>query len=195
MPALESLADRIEQGDGLDDVAAKVQGLIRRVLPPAAAQVLRGAPLGHPLHAALVAIPIGAWSSAAALDLMGERAAAGRLTGFGCVAALPTALAGAADWANTTGASRRTGLVHAAVQDVALMTYFGSWRARRRGHAARGVALSTVGAGLLSLGAWLGGHLTYSQGVSVETEDFRQRTARDASHTPAGHVVVEAATS
>ena len=50
--ALETLADRIEHADALDDIAAKVQGLIRRVLPPAADGMLRGEPLGHPLHRA-----------------------------------------------------------------------------------------------------------------------------------------------
>ena len=191
MPALESLADRIERADALDGVAAKVQELIRRVLPPPAHDVLRGDPLGHPLHPALVAVPIGAWTSAIVLDLTGERSAAGKLTALGCIAALPTAAAGAADWVNTTGAARRTGLVHAAVNDAALMTYVLSWRARRRGRGMRGMMLSLAGGGLLSLGGWLGGHLAYSQGVGVDTGDFEQRSARDASHTPDGHVVVE----
>jgi uncharacterized membrane protein len=191
MPALEALADRIEQADALDGVAAKVQELIRRILPASAHDALRGGPLGHPLHPALVAVPIGAWTSALALDLTGERSASGKLTALGCIAAVPTAAAGAADWVNTTGAARRTGLVHAAVNDVALMTYFLSWRARRRGRGMRGTALSLAGAGLLSFGGWLGGHLAYSQGVGVDTGGFEQRSAREASPMPDGHVVVE----
>jgi uncharacterized membrane protein len=191
MPALEVLADRVEQADALDGVAAKVQGLIRRVLPPAAQDLLRGGPLGHPLHPALVAVPIGAWTSALVLDLTGERSAAGKLTAIGCLAALPTAAAGAADWVNTSGAARRTGLVHAAVNDAALMTYVLSWRARRRGRGIRGIMLSLAGGGLLSLGGWLGGHLAYSQGVGVDTGDFERRVAGESAPTPDGHVVVE----
>jgi uncharacterized membrane protein len=191
MPALQTLADRIEHADMLDDVATKVQELIRRALPPAAEQMLRGEPLGHPLHPALIALPIGAWTSASVLDLVGERSAASKLTAVGCLTALPTVAAGSADWATTTGASRRTGFVHAAVNDAALMTYLMSWRARRRGHWVRGAMMSLVGGGLLGLGGWLGGHLSYSQGVGVDTEDFEQRTAREASDTPEGHVVVE----
>jgi uncharacterized membrane protein len=191
MSALEALADRVEQADVLDDIAAKVQGLIRRVLPPAAEEVLRGEPLGHPLHPALVAVPIGAWTSASALDLLGERSAASKLTALGCLAALPTAASGAADWATTTGASRRTGLVHAAVNDAALLTYLMSWRARRRGRSMRGAALSLIGAGLLGVGGWLGGHLAYSQGVGVNTENFQERVAGNADHASTGHVVVE----
>lgn len=193
--ALETLADRIEHADMLDGVAAKTQELIRRVLPPATEEVLRGEPLGHPLHPALIALPIGAWTSASVLDLMGERSAASKLTALGCLTALPTAAAGSADWATTTGASRRTGFVHAAVNDAALMTYLVSWRARRRGHAVRGAMWSLVGGGLLGLGGWLGGHLSYSQGVGVDTSEFEQRTSRDGSHTPEGHVVVEPSTS
>lgn len=195
MPALEALADRIEHADMLDDVAAKLQNLIRRALPPAAEDVLHGEPLGHPLHPALVAVPIGAWTSASVLDLLGERSAASKLTALGCLTALPTAAAGSADWATTGGASRRTGLVHAAVNDAALMTYVMSWRSRRRGHAMRGVMLSLAGAGLLGFGGWLGGHLSYSQGVGVDTDRFHQRMSHEASHAPEDHVVVEPSTS
>jgi uncharacterized membrane protein len=191
LPVLEKLAGRIEQADALDDIAAKVQGLVRRALPPPAEEMLRGEPLGHPLHPALVALPIGAWTSASALDALGERSAARKLTAFGCLAALPTAVAGAADWMTTTAAPRRTGLVHAAVNDAALLTYLSSWRARRRGHWMRGAMLSLAGAGLLGLGGWLGGHLAYSQGVGVDTEEFEQRAAREAADAPPGHVVVE----
>ena len=189
--ALEAVADRIEHAEQLEGIATKVQALIRRVLPPGVEEMLRGGPLGHPLHPALVAVPIGAWTSATVLDLVGERSAARKLTALGCLAAVPTAAAGAADWSSTTGAQRRTGLVHAAVNDAALTTYLLSWRARRRGHWLRGIMLSLVGGGLLGAGGWLGGHLAYSQGVGVDTSEFRQRTADDATAAMDGHVVVE----
>jgi uncharacterized membrane protein len=191
MPALEAVANRIERAEELDRIAAKVQELIRRAVPPEAENTLQGGPLGHPLHPALVAIPIGAWTSASVLDVLGEKSAARKATALGCVAALPTAAAGAADWMNTTGAQRRTGFVHAAVNDAALMTYLLSWRARRRGHWLRGMALSLAGGGLLAAGGWLGGHLAYAQGVGVDTSEFRQRTAEDVAAGMDGHVVVE----
>jgi uncharacterized membrane protein len=195
IPALEALADRVEHADMLDGVATKLQAAIRKVVPPAAEEVLHGEPLGHPLHPALIAMPIGAWASASVLDLLGEQTAARKLTAFGCLAALPTVAAGSADWVNTTGAARRTGLVHAAVNDVALMTYLWSWRERRRGHGLRGAMLSAVGAGWLGLGGWLGGHLAYSQGVGVDTGDFEQRVARQDADGSADHVVVEPSTA
>lgn len=192
IPALEALATRIESMDALDGVASRAQGLVRRALPPVAEDVLQGEPLGHPLHPALVVLPIGAWTSATVLDLLGEGSAARKLTGLGCVAALPTAAAGSADWMSTTGPQRRTGFVHALVNDAALMAYLLSWRSRRRGHRMSGVLHSLVGGGLLAVGGWLGGHLAYGQGVGVDTEEFEQRNAaRNGAQAPEGMVVVE----
>lgn len=195
MPALETLVERVEQAEMLDGVATKLQAAIRKVVSPGAQDVLRGKPLGHPLHPALVAVPIGAWASASVLDLLGERSAARKLTGFGCAVALPTAAAGSADWLTTTGAARRTGFVHAAVNDAALMTYLMSWRARRRGRSMRGAMLGLAGAGMLGVGGWLGGHLAYAQGVRVDTKAFEERTARPSSDASTDHVVVEPSTA
>jgi hypothetical protein len=88
--------------------------LLRKAVPEGPAkEVLRGTPLGHPLHPALVAVPIGAWASATLFDLLGDDAGARRLTAIGCLAAVPAALAGGTDWLSTDGAQRRVGLVHA----------------------------------------------------------------------------------
>jgi nitrite reductase/ring-hydroxylating ferredoxin subunit/uncharacterized membrane protein len=135
-----------------------------------------GMPLGHPLHPALVALPIGSWSAATYLDLLGrkrDRAAARRLIGLGNLAAVPTALTGANDWADTQGAERRVGFVHALLNDVALTLFVSSWWARRRGRPIKGIALSLAGSGMMSAGAWLGGHLAYGLGVGVDTTAFQ----------------------
>lgn len=176
--ALDRIVARIEQAKALDVAAAPLQGAARAAFGSARVHaVLSGAPLGHRLHPALVAVPIGSWLSASVLDLTaGNRAAARRLVGFGCLAALPTAASGATDWLDTTGENRRTGLVHALLNDLALMTYASSWRSRRRGHEARGVALALAGSGVLASAAWLGGHLAYTRGVGV--------SAAPAQNTP-----------
>jgi uncharacterized membrane protein len=159
----------IENAQALDGPAQAVQRLARRALRQPAAEVLRGEPIGHPLHPALVAVPIGAWLSASVLDLTGgDAAAARRLVALGCLAAVPTAAAGTADWVRTSGASRRVGFVHAGVNDAALMLYLASWRSRRAGRRLRGALLALGGAGALTVGGWLGGHLTYRLGVNVE---------------------------
>jgi uncharacterized membrane protein len=184
---LEVVARLIERASALDRLAASAQGLGRKAVPEGPAkEVLQGTPLGHPLHPALVAVPIGAWASATLFDLVGDDAGARRLTAIGCLAALPAALAGGTDWLSTDGEQRRVGMVHALLNDAALTCYTLSWRARRRGARSRGLVLSLAGGGLLGAGAWLGGHLAYSLGVGVETANFLDRRARnDARHVDA----------
>jgi uncharacterized membrane protein len=170
------VAQRVERASFLDRLAAGAQGLGRKAVPDGRAkEVLRGTPLGHPLHPALVAVPIGAWASATLFDLLGDDAGARRLTAIGCMAALPAALAGGTDWLSTDGEQRRVGLVHAMFNDAALTCYALSWRARRRGARHRGLVLSLAGGGLLGAGGWLGGHLAYSLGVGVDTSTFLDR--------------------
>jgi nitrite reductase/ring-hydroxylating ferredoxin subunit/uncharacterized membrane protein len=172
---LEALADKIERADALDRLADPIVSAARKAIKKGPVEdTLSGTPLGHPLHPLLVAVPIGAWVSAAVLDGAGNAKAARRLVGFGCLAALPTAASGANDWSTTTGAERRVGLVHALLNDAALTTYLLSWRARRRGKHGKGIALSVVGAGFLGAGGWLGGHLAYAQGVGVDATSFQQ---------------------
>ena len=175
---IEPITERIERARGLDGLAAKVQGWVRALVPPGPVEdMLRGQPIGHPLHPALVTLPIGAWTSALAADVLGEPAAARKLTALGCVAALPAALAGGVDWVSTDGAQRRVGLVHAMANDTALILFMLSWRARRRGRRGRGLVDGLAAAGVLTVGAWLGGHLAYAQGVGVDLTGFAARHA------------------
>ena len=120
-----------------------------------------------------VMAPLGAWVSSAVLDATGDRDAARRLIGFGLLASSPALATGLSDWADTMGAERRLGLVHAAVNDVAIGLYTGSWFARRSGRHGAGVALSSAALALLSAGGWLGGHLAYALGVGVDTTAFQ----------------------
>lgn len=173
----EKIASVLKNARILDPVADAEANLVNKLLKPGKVKsVLSGTPIGHPLHPALVAVPIGAFSAVSVLDLAGgrqSRKAATRLTGFGLLAALPTAAAGLSDWADTDGAERRVGFVHAVANTTALLAYTASWRARHRGEHARGVGLALVGAGALGAGGWLGGHLSYALGVGVDTTAFQ----------------------
>jgi nitrite reductase/ring-hydroxylating ferredoxin subunit/uncharacterized membrane protein len=171
---LDTMVEQIEASAALDPLAAKLNALLRKVIPHGPVEdVLSGTPAGHPLHPALVAVPIGAWTSAGILDLLGDDGAARRLIAIGCVSAVPAAASGATDWLSTDGAERRVGLVHALLNYGALTAYGLSWFSRRRGARGHGVALSLAGAGLLSAAGWLGGHLAYAQGVGVDTTVFQ----------------------
>ena len=85
----------------------------------------------------------------------------------GVVAAVPTALSGAADWADTSEEQRRTGLVHALLNSVGLVCMVLSLFARRAEMRVLGFGLSTIGLGLASVSGWLGGELVFRQGTNV----------------------------
>jgi nitrite reductase/ring-hydroxylating ferredoxin subunit/uncharacterized membrane protein len=133
---------------------------------------LNGVWLGHPLHPALTDAAIGAWFTGAFLDVVGPRGAADAAMMAGVLSAVPTALAGAADWSDTSEEARRAGLVHALLNSVGLVFMVGSLFARRTERRALGIGLSTTGLILASISAWLGGHLVFILGTNVSRTAF-----------------------
>ncbi len=118
--------------------------------------------LGHPVHPMLTDVTIGCWLSASVLDLVGGEGARGSATllvGAGLVAGVPTAVSGAADWSEMTGAGRRIGAVHALGTDVATALFLGSLVARLRDRHAAGVGLGLAGDVVVTVAGLLGGHL------------------------------------
>ena len=99
--------------------------LHRLLRPGPAVDALSGKPLGHPAHPALVSAPIGCWTGALVADLAGEPRAGRLLTGLGVLSALPVAATGASDWADTTGAEQRVGVVHLGLNLTATVLYGG----------------------------------------------------------------------
>src|SRR5438477_6555445 len=166
----------------LDQAAESLQHAVRKVIPQQSElkDALSGTWLGHPLHPPLTDIVIGSWTSALLVDLFGgeqsERAADG-LVAAGVLAAVPTAAAGLSDWADLRGASRRIGSVHALGNVAALLVQTGSLSARRHGDRGRGRALSLLAYGVATFSAWLGGHLSFAEGVGVNQTAFVALTA------------------
>ncbi|HEX8156658.1 MAG TPA: Rieske 2Fe-2S domain-containing protein [Solirubrobacteraceae bacterium] len=178
-PRAHALSERIASLRQLDGGAATVAGTVRSMLAPGPVKdVLSGVPLGHPLHPLLTDVPIGTWTSATLLDLVGgsdARGASERLIGVGIAAAVPTALTGMTDWADSEPADdaiRRIGAIHAVANVTALALYGASLLARRRGAHAVGVLLGLAGAGAVGAGGWLGGDLAYARGVGVDQALF-----------------------
>jgi len=136
---------------------------------------LNGVWLGHPLHPPLTDLALGAWWTGAFLDVVGGRRAADAAVTLGVLSVVPTALTGAADWADTSGEQRRTGLVHALLNSAGLVCMVGSLVARRAEQRAIGVCLSTLGLGLSSFAAYLGGHLVFAMGTNVSRTAFEPR--------------------
>lgn len=60
--------------------------------------------------------------------------------------------------------------MHAASNTVGLALLTGSWLSRRGGGGGRLLALA--GFGVMGVGGWLGGHLSYALGVGVDTTAF-----------------------
>lgn len=176
---MQRLVRRIQRARGLDRIAEQASGSVSAATRPAPVKnALSGSWLGHQLHPILTDLPIGAWGAATALDLTaGEEgaAAARRLVGMGLVASGPTALAGASDWAETSGKDRRVGLVHGLMNAVVSVLQAGSWVARRRGHRGVGVGLSLVAMGVAGVSAYLGGHLSFVRGIGVNRTAFQPR--------------------
>jgi nitrite reductase/ring-hydroxylating ferredoxin subunit/uncharacterized membrane protein len=156
---------RLEQAHSLDPVSDKLQAAVYAAARPQRLRdLLHGTWLGHPLHPVLVQVPVGAFLSAAVLDLLpGRRPASTTLIAVGTAASVPAVAAGLADWSQMTRDRRRVGLVHAAANTVAVGLYAASLVARLRGRSARGKALGYAGLSVAGLGAYLGGHLAYAQ--------------------------------
>jgi nitrite reductase/ring-hydroxylating ferredoxin subunit/uncharacterized membrane protein len=180
-PALHTIPERLANVERLDSPARALATVARKVGPGKVKDALSGTWLGHALHPLLTDVPIGTWTSATFLDVLGgdeSGLAADRLIGAGIIASLPTAVTGATDWADTERSDesvRRLGVVHATANVVALGLFAGSLLARRRGNRARGKALSLAGMGALTVGGHLGGHLSYAKGVGVDQTTFERR--------------------
>jgi nitrite reductase/ring-hydroxylating ferredoxin subunit/uncharacterized membrane protein len=175
-PLPAAVAERIESFDALDEPAEQIGEFVRDLIPKGPIKdALSGTWLGHALHPLLTDVPIGAFTSALMLDLTGEEDASRKLIGAGLAASLPTFWTGWNDWADTEPASdgvRRAGILHALTNGTAIGLMTASWVARRGGRTGRGKLLSLAGMSLLGAGGWLGGHLSYAQGVGVDTTAF-----------------------
>jgi uncharacterized membrane protein len=159
----------VENWRAADRPGAAVATAVRRALDGnRAAAALRGSWLGHPLHPLMVTVPIGAWVSAAVLDMRRNTDETARsLVGIGLVAAAPTALLGLVDFGDLGERQRRVGLVHALANTAASGCLLASYRARSRGARGAGRLLTLVGLTVLGAGGALGGHLSYAQGAGV----------------------------
>jgi nitrite reductase/ring-hydroxylating ferredoxin subunit/uncharacterized membrane protein len=198
--------DRLGRFKQLDPVAERVDKLARPVLEPARVRnALSGVWLGHRLHPMLTDITIGSFLGASLVDLLAPRQSkvARRLIASGILASLPTAASGLSDWIDVYGDARRIGLVHATGNTVALTLYARSWLHRGRLHKARGrrgggKLSALAGLGILAVTGYLGGHMSYVEGVGVDHTGFDPKLEEWVDVAPAddlsegGHTVVKA---
>ena len=162
----------------LDRVAEPLSKAVRGAYAAAgpagarAKNTLHGVWLGHPLHPVFTDVPIGAWTTALALDSAangdrGMRRAATFAMGVGLAGAAGAAVTGLTDWSETNGRSRRTGLLHGLL-NIAATTLFAAAFIRRRGDSdAGGRGLAWAGYAIAVGSAYLGGDLVYAQRIGV----------------------------
>src|SRR4051794_24384553 len=180
----DSAIERLEQADWLDRAGDPLAQAVHGAYASggAAGQQLKDAAhgtwLGHPLHPVLTDIPIGAWTTAAVLDVAeaqfddpGYGRAADLAIAVGLAGAAVAAVTGLTDWSDTDGGAKRLGLVHGVANLVATTLFGTSLAMRRTGHRGTGRALSSAGLLLSSGAAYLGGALVYRERIGVTHAD------------------------
>lgn len=142
---------------------------------PTLRAVLDGSWLGHPLHPAIIPIPIGAFTMGLVLDYVGIFIpspgfyfATDVLYAFGLAMVVPALITGLTEWSTTEGGAKRVAFVHAASNLVAGGFIGGSLLLRAVGLRGFGIVASTTGYGVLLFGALLGGELSFTYAVGVQ---------------------------
>src|SRR6185295_8282117 len=163
---------RVAENPAIDQVAEPLSKAVRAAYGAAGPvgqqtkNALHGMWLGHPLHPVFTDVPLGAWTTALALDAAsngdaGMRRAATFAMGVGLTGALGAAVTGLTDWSETDGRSRRAGLIHGLLNLAATTLYCTAYLLRRNGSRETGQRFAIAGYAVAVGSAWLGGDLVY----------------------------------
>jgi nitrite reductase/ring-hydroxylating ferredoxin subunit/uncharacterized membrane protein len=141
-----------------------------------AKNAVHGVWLGHPLHPVFTDLPLGAWTTALALDAAagddrGMRRAATFAIGVGLAGAAGAAVTGLTDWSETDGQSRRSGLIHGLLNVTATTLFAAAFALRRKDSHDGGRKCAWTGYAVALGAAYLGGDLVYRQRIGVTHAD------------------------
>ncbi|HLH73613.1 MAG TPA: Rieske 2Fe-2S domain-containing protein [Chloroflexota bacterium] len=174
-----------ETSTWLDRVAIPIQDAVRNLFTRQgnfglkARNFLNGVWLGHPLHAAITDLPVGAWTSAMIFDYLGLITGDRRLNrsadlavGIGLVGAIAAGLAGLADYSEIEGESRRVGAVHGILNLLGIVGFALSMLRRMSRDRSGAIPLATLGYLATFVASDLGGMLVYHLGTEVSREAF-----------------------
>lgn len=177
--------ERIERVTLADPAVRALQRAIGGLPLGGARDLLRGRPLGHPLHPVLVQVPVGCFLSAGVLDVVpGGQPAATTLTAVGLAGAAPAAIAGWVDWADLPPQQARVGLAHAVSNVAVIACYVTSLSARMRGQATKSRMWSFAGLTALAVSGALGGHVAYSRVLAADVSPQAEPKAESQSAPP-----------
>lgn len=142
--------------------------------------LLNGSWLGHPVHAVVTDVPIGALTVSIVADVIGQPIVADVSLLIGVLAMVASAVTGAADYTEVDGTARNRATVHSVVMVVSLVLYLISLAIRSTGPADRlaPILVALVAYLLLALGAAIGGDLVYLIGTHVNRHAWRGAGAK-----------------
>ena len=136
---------------------------------------LNGTCLGHPLHAVLTDVPIGAWTAALifdGLEMISSRdefaTAADTSVAIGIAGGLAAAVAGITDWQDADAPARRTGMIHGTLNLGGAALFAASLISRKRKSRTAGRILGVLGYGVMTAAARLSGNMVYDDRVGVD---------------------------
>ncbi len=177
---VRDLLDQIPRTEKIDQVARPLRQAAEKIAEtPGLSEALAAQPTGHPLHPALVHLPIGGALTAASLEILGLgrlRLATALATGVVVAGAAPAALTGLADWAarRDTDEDRRVGAAHAVCAGSGTTLALLSLLARTGGSHGLARLLLFGSAAAYTAAGDLGGEL--SQGPQPEAVFLSDRT-------------------
>jgi uncharacterized membrane protein len=133
--------------------------------------------LGHPIHPMLIVFPLGLLSASVAFDIIDRLRDSGTWSqtasatmAAGIIGGLAAAPFGLLDWLKLPDGTRakRIGLIHGAVNVVALVLFAISWLLRRDDPTTAALVFALAGLAVAAVGGWLGGELVDRLGVGVD---------------------------
>src|SRR5258708_987355 len=161
--ALATLADQ----PALDAIAEPLSKAVRNAYQSAgsagqhAKNAMHGVWLGHPLHPVFTDLPLGAWTTGLVLDAVaaanhdaGIARAADVAIAVGLAGAAGAAITGLTDWSETSGHSRRTGLLHGLLNIAATTLYATAYMLRRSGSRSSGQTFPLPRYGITTASPW-----------------------------------------
>ena len=164
---LPTTLDRVGQTESLDQAVAPLEQIADQI-PEGIRQKLSGVGwLGHPLHQAMVHLPVGSWMAASIMDFAGRPEEARDLTVLGVLSAVPAVVTGLSDWAEFSPDNKRLGVVHAAANTVGVALYLGSIAARCSGRHRLGQKLGLLGLTAVGAGGAIGGDLALRRSAAL----------------------------
>jgi nitrite reductase/ring-hydroxylating ferredoxin subunit/uncharacterized membrane protein len=165
-------------GDGLANLLNRLYGALGA--PGKLLQdFLNGSWLGHPLHAVLVDVVVGGYTMLIALDLLGlvlhvdVEPAGIIILGLSTLAGLSALLSGLTDYKDTaSGDERNTTVLHGTINTIAIVVYLVAFVLRLAGSLDASRLVAIVAYLVISLGAYVGGHVVFKYGYMVNHNAF-----------------------